>query len=294
MEKDMSAMCDNIDENNDTKQVSHIELPTKNISNSEIKTEQIVSCQVKNSTADSQQFNRKNEIDHVKKTKSSERIETSVAKIQDTSRKTLSPSKSPSYVKKPLPINEPKPVLPKSKQLKMESIPNSCVLPIIRASVIEEENSSGESIIDKTTVIEKQIKSKNINVPVDTQESLGQIKTEEHSIKQLTGKKQNSSPKAGSRKRPSTLMLEKKEKPLRSSAVSATPSSDSSKSSRTFEFLDYDSDTKEKILKEAIKEEDAFLEYVTSLNILPDPVIEAGNSKRNKKVSVFFYFICYT
>ena len=89
--------------------------------------------------------------------------------------------------------------------------------------------------------------------------------------------------KVSHRKRPSTLMLDKKERLKRSSNVSTTPSTDSSKSSKTFEFLeDYDEKTKEKVmsdfftetkdhesqvLEEAIKEEDSFLEYVKTLKI---------------------------
>ena len=49
------------------------------------------------------------------------------------------------------------------------------------------------------------------------------------------------------RKRPSTLMIDKKERLKRSSNVSTTPSTDSSKSSKTFEFFDYDEETKEKV-----------------------------------------------
>ena len=42
-------------------------------------------------------------------------------------------------------------------------------------------------------------------------------------------------------------MIDKKERLKRSSNVSTTPSTDSSKSSKTFEFLDYDEETKEKV-----------------------------------------------
>ena len=55
------------------------------------------------------------------------------------------------------------------------------------------------------------------------------------------------STKVSHRKRPSTLMIDKKERLKRSSNVSTTPSTDSSKSSKTFEFLDYDEETKEKV-----------------------------------------------
>ena len=59
--------------------------------------------------------------------------------------------------------------------------------------------------------------------------------------------------KVSHRKRPSTLMLDKKERLKRSSNVSTTPSTDSSKSSKTFEFLeDYDEETKEKVLSDEL------------------------------------------
>ena len=54
-------------------------------------------------------------------------------------------------------------------------------------------------------------------------------------------------PQVSHRKRPSTLMIDKKDRLKRSSNVSSTPSTDSSKSSKTFEFLDYDEETKEKV-----------------------------------------------
>ena len=85
-----------------------------------------------------------------------------------------------------------------------------------------------------------------------------------------------------SRNRPSTLILDKGERVKRVSAVSATPSTDSSKSSKTFDFVDYDSDTRERILKAALKIEDDFLEFVESLNIKADPIIEAGNARDKK------------
>ena len=55
------------------------------------------------------------------------------------------------------------------------------------------------------------------------------------------------SPQVSHRKRPSTLMIDKKERLKRSSNASTTPSTDSSKSSKTFEFFDYDEETKEKV-----------------------------------------------
>ena len=88
----------------------------------------------------------------VKETKKSPRASSSpglISKAQEPQTTSSCPSKSPSYVRKPLPINEPKPVLPKSKHLKVESIPPSSSVAVMRASVIEEENSSGESIEKK-------------------------------------------------------------------------------------------------------------------------------------------------
>ena len=72
-----------------------------------------------------------------------------ISKALDSQPNSCGPSRSPSYVRKPLPINEPKPVLPKSKHLKVEPIPPSSSVAVMRASVIEEENSSGESIEKK-------------------------------------------------------------------------------------------------------------------------------------------------
>ena len=69
-------------------------------------------------------------------------------------------------------------------------------------------------------------------------------------------------------------MLDKKDRFKRSSNVSTTPSTDSSKSSKTFEFIDYDEETKEKVLEAAIREEDAFLEFVAGLKIEVDPIVE--------------------
>ena len=73
-------------------------------------------------------------------------------------------------------------------------------------------------------------------------------------------------------------MIDKKDRLKRSSNVSTTPSTDSSKSSKTFEFLDYDEETKEKVLEEAIKEEDSFLEFVKTLKIEVDPIVDTGSS----------------
>ena len=69
-------------------------------------------------------------------------------------------------------------------------------------------------------------------------------------------------------------MLDKKDRFKRSSNVSTTPSTDSSKSSKTFEFIDYDEETKEKVLEAAIREEDAFLEFVAGLKIEVDPIVD--------------------
>ena len=111
------------------------------------------------------------------------------------------------------------------------------------------------------------------------------------------------STKVSHRKRPSTLMLDKKERLKRSSNVSTTPSTDSSKSSKTFEFLeDYDEETKEKVLsnfftetkdhesqvlEEAIKEEDSFLEYVKTLKIEVTSAYYANVTT----IIIFFIFI---
>ena len=200
-----------------------------------------------------------------------------------------SPSKSPAYVRKPLPVHEPKPMLPKSKQIKLES-GSSSSLAIIRASVIEEENSSGDSIEKQQSSkllekghIETGDYDKAISLPLESLEPLEETPTRA-SI--LSKKSCPLSPRLATRNRPSTLMLDKKERFKRSSAVSATPSTDSSKSSKTFDFLDYDEETKEKVLEEAIKEEEAFLEFVKTLNIEPDPIIEAGNVRDHKQVNV--------
>ena len=203
----------------------------------------------------------------------------------DSSLTNRSPTRSPSYVRKPLPINEPKPVLPKSKHLKTEAGSSSSSLAIIRASVIEEENSSGESI-------EKQkcsdgLKRNQSDGLKNVQDRSSKSESIEEANKKTSVSSRKScpmSPRLPTRNRPSTLMLDKRERVKRSSAVSATPSTDSSKSSKTFEFIEYDSDTREKILEAAIREEDAFLEFVKSLNIEPDPIIEAGNARDKKKV----------
>ena len=196
------------------------------------------------------------------------------------------PNKSPSYVRKPLPINEPKPVLPKSKHLKVESISPSSSVVVMRASVIEEENSSGESIErKKCSSLSKGHSSsgeavlRNASDRPSISESI-----DETSKKPSVQNKKNCplSPRL-TRNRPSTLKLERRERVKRVSAVSATPSTDSSKSSKTFEFVEYDADTRERILQAAIKVEDEFLEFVESLNIKPDPIIEAGNIRDKKK-----------
>ena len=47
-------------------------------------------------------------------------------RIPDHGKGSQSPSKSPGYVRKPMPINEPKPVLPKSKQINVIVIITGC------------------------------------------------------------------------------------------------------------------------------------------------------------------------
>ena len=200
-----------------------------------------------------------------------------------------SPSRSPSYVRKPLPINEPKPILPKSKQLKMESGSFS-PLPIIRASVIEEGNYDGETVAKikaPNELMRKNSKAedscKNINIVPKLDDEYKEHCNNHHA---LSKKASPLSPKLTERNRPSTLTLEKKERVKRSSAVSATPSTDSSKSSKMSE-LDpkyYDPDTRERILAEALRVEDEFLEYIKTLDIKPDPIIEAGKARDKKQV----------
>merc|ERR1711892_16043 len=205
----------------------------------------------------------------------------------DSSLTNRSPTRSPSFVRKPLPINEPKPVLPKSKHLKTEAGSSSSSLAIIRASVIEEENSSGESIEkQKCSDGLKRNQSDGLKNVQDRSSKSESIEEANKKTSVSTRKSCPMSPRLPTRNRPSTLMLDKRERVKRSSAVSATPSTDSSKSSKTFEFIEYDSDTREKILEAAIREEDAFLEFVKSLNIEPDPIIEAGNARDKKKVQL--------
>ena len=180
-----------------------------------------------------------------------------------------SPSKSPSYVRKPMPINEPKPVLPKSKQINVEQADIKQPGPRLA-----NRKTSGET---KTELRAKLVRKFSHN---DQSQDNKTHKTKEN-------KKMSSplSPRLNSKTRPTTLTLDKKEKIKRSSAVSATPSTDSSKSSKTFECLEYDDETKEKILCDALKEEDEFLEFVKTLDIEPpDPIIEAGKDKQNNDI----------
>ena len=46
----------------------------------------------------------------------------------------------------------------------------------------------------------------------------------------------------------------------------------------------YDPDTRERILAEALRVEDEFLEYIKTLDIKPDPIIEAGKARDKKQV----------
>lgn len=181
-----------------------------------------------------------------------------------------SPSKSPSYVRKPMPINEPKPVLPKSKQINVDQADTK--QPGAR---LASRKTSGESRPEVRARLVRKFSHND-----QTQDNKG------HRSKE--NKKMSTSPlspRLGSKLRPTTLSLDKKEKIKRSSAVSATPSTDSSKSSKTFEFLEYDEETKEKILCDALKEEDEFLEFVKTLDIEPpDPIIEAGKDKQNNDI----------
>ena len=170
-----------------------------------------------------------------------------------------SASKSPGYVRKPMPINEPKPVLPRSKQIN-----------------VEEEEPAGRLANSRTEVRAKVVRKFSHNDQSQSQDNKSQ-KTKEEIKNRKMSSSSPLSPRLNSKLRPTTLTLDKREKIKRSSAVSATPSTDSSKSSKTFEFLDYDEETKEKILCDALKEEDEFLEFVATLDIEPpDPIIEAG------------------
>ena len=192
-------------------------------------------------------------------------------RIPDTAKSCSgSPSKSPSYVRKPMPINEPKPVLPKSKQINVEQETDTKQQPPPR---LAHGRTSGES---KTEVRAKLVRKFSHND--QSQDNKSHKTKEEINIKNKKMSTSPLSPRLTSKLRPTTLSLsDKKEKIKRSSAVSATPSTDSSKSSKTFEFLDYDDETKEKILCDALKEEDEFLEFVKTLDIEPpDPIIEAG------------------
>ena len=183
----------------------------------------------------------------------------------DSGTGTPGPSKSP--VRKPMPINEPKPILPKSKQLDLGAL-----------SVAKQNISTHQD----NNLIEK-----NRNARMSQRENIESTKTDKNDREDQRLVKRSSSPMSPSLKsknRPSTLVLDKREKFKRCSALSVTPSSDSNKSSKTFEFLEYDEETKEKILEKALKEEDEFLEFVKTLDLEPpDPIIEAGKELTNKK-----------
>ena len=193
-----------------------------------------------------------------------------------------SPSKSPGYFRKPMPINEPKPILPPSKQINLGVPTSSSSQPTSVAArsrqLVEnfrksvEENSN--SLVESKRRLMRRISQED---PVIHQErEIVKTNQEENKIMKKSSTSPMS-PRTKSTVRPSTLVLEKREKYKRCSAVSATPSSDSSKSSKTFEFIDYDEETKERILREALKEEEEFLEFVKTLDIEPpDPIIEAG------------------
>ena len=192
-----------------------------------------------------------------------------------------SPNKSPGYVRKPMPINEPKPILPKSKQINLD--PTSSTTKSTSSNVVlrnfSEENNNAETrriLQRKLSSHEEHVSISNNNKDSCSNREGNKTKiTEDMRLKKCSTSPL--SPRLRSKIRPSTLMLDKREKFKRSSAVSATPSSDSSKSSKTFEFIDYDEETKEKILQDALKEEEEFLEFVQTLDIEPpDPIIEAG------------------
>lgn len=183
----------------------------------------------------------------------------------DSGTGTPGPSKSPA--RKPMPINEPKPILPKSKQIDL-----SAVAAVKEKILANEENNQSEK---------KRI------VRVRPRENMESPKRDQNDREDQRLVKRSSSPMSPSLKsknRPSTLVLDKREKFKRCSALSVTPSTDSNKSSKTFEFPEYDEETKEKILEKALKEEDEFLEFVKTLDLEPpDPIIEAGKEVTKKK-----------
>ena len=188
-----------------------------------------------------------------------------------------SPSKSPGYVRKPMPINEPKPILPKSKQINLDQAPakqpaKQAVTAVSR-KLAEENNQQMET--QRKKFMRKLSQEDQLQTQgADTNEGAKLRGTDDGRIKKCSTSPL--SPRLHSKARPSTLMLDKREKFKRSSAVSATPSTDSSKSSKTFEFIDYDEETKEKIIQDALKEEEEFLEFVKTLDMEPpDPIIEA-------------------
>ena len=200
---------------------------------------------------------------------------------EDTVTAKQSPNKSPGYVRKPMPINEPKPILPKSKQINLDqtspTTKSSSSNVVLRNSSEENNNVETRRIVQrKLSSHEEQVTNNNNNKDICSNREGNKTKiTEDMRLKKCSTSPL--SPRIRSKIRPSTLMLDKREKFKRSSAVSATPSSDSSKSSKTFEFIDYDEETKEKILQDALKEEEEFLEFVQTLDIEPpDPIIEAG------------------
>ena len=211
-----------------------------------------------------------------------------------------SPSKSPNYVRKPMPINEPKPILPKSKQLDIEQ-----ALP---------EKIETHPIQNRRRHLDKENKSKlDAKLPGKSNQDIIEMKEINETVTDSAKIRSKSpsplSPNPHTKSRPSTLMLDKREKFKRwsggkrvlspqghvltdSASMEATPSTDSSKSSKTFEFIDYDEETKAKILEDALKVEEEFLEFVKTLDIEPpDPIIEAGkeesvnNKRRNRSSS---------
>ena len=178
----------------------------------------------------------------------------------DSGTGTPGPSKSPA--RKPMPINEPKPILPKSKQLDLSAVA------VTKKKIVTHEGNN-------------QIEKKR-NERVRQKENMERTKKDKNDSEDMVKRSSSPmSPSLKSKNRPSTLVLDKREKFKRCSALSVTPSTDSNKSSKTFEFLEYDEETKEKILEKALKEEEGFLEFVKTLDLEPpDPIIEATNKKK--------------
>ena len=181
----------------------------------------------------------------------------------DSGTGTPGPSKSPA--RKPMPINEPKPILPKSKQIDLSAV-----------SLAKEKIHEDNNQIDKKRI--ERVR------PREIMESTKKNQNDRDDHRVVKRSSSPMSPSLKSKNRPSTLVLDKREKFKRCSALSVTPSTDSNKSSKTFEFIEYDEETKEKILEKALKEEDEFLEFVKTLDLEPpDPIIEAGKEVTKKK-----------